>query len=368
MMRTRCQAMLLGRSSTRLDGRGQGRRGSTSSKTSTAARRAASSTATTASFLPLYITCGGRTALRPTEAGQRGSRRRRDRRWAASSNGSDSGGRDVEILLRADASYAREEILAWCEGNGVDYVIGLARNSRLVEKIGWERPTPRRRRSGGAARPAGSRSSSTPQAGPARPGRRQGRAPARQGQPALRGHLAARQLLGPESTSASTARGATWRTRSRSEQLDLFSEGTSASRFAANQRILIVRLRSSSLRSGDALHGTRLARATAENAAYSRQRPRHGLGAKGQGRHGLRTPVGRRLRKARPSCQGNDPHPLRDTRSSRSSEPQDQAVAQAAVPATLAPRKHGRRAALLLQAPLGRNSGPNAADPQSPQR
>ena len=39
----------------------------------------------------------------------------------------------LEILLRADASYAREQILAWCEGNGVDYVIGLARNSRLVE-------------------------------------------------------------------------------------------------------------------------------------------------------------------------------------------------------------------------------------------
>ena len=34
--------------------------------------------------------------------------------------------------------YAREEILAWCEDNGVDYVIGLARNSRLVETIGWE--------------------------------------------------------------------------------------------------------------------------------------------------------------------------------------------------------------------------------------
>ena len=50
---------------------------------------------------------------------------------------SGSGGRDWRSCW-ADASYAREEILAWCEGNGVDYVIGLARNSRLVEKIGWE--------------------------------------------------------------------------------------------------------------------------------------------------------------------------------------------------------------------------------------
>ncbi len=39
----------------------------------------------------------------------------------------------LQILLRADSAYAREEILAWCENNGVDYAIGLARNSRLVE-------------------------------------------------------------------------------------------------------------------------------------------------------------------------------------------------------------------------------------------
>ena len=89
-------------------------------------------------FLPLYITCGGRplfAQLRPGNADPAGGvtgplgrivERLRER-WPG-----------LEILLRADASYAREEILAWCEGNGVDYVIGLARNSRLVEKIGWE--------------------------------------------------------------------------------------------------------------------------------------------------------------------------------------------------------------------------------------
>ena len=28
--------------------------------------------------------------------------------------------------------------MAWCKDNDVDYVIGLAKNSRLVERIGWE--------------------------------------------------------------------------------------------------------------------------------------------------------------------------------------------------------------------------------------
>ena len=42
----------------------------------------------------------------------------------------------VNILLRADLSFAREELMAWCEANGVDYAFGLARNQRLVGAIG----------------------------------------------------------------------------------------------------------------------------------------------------------------------------------------------------------------------------------------
>ena len=44
----------------------------------------------------------------------------------------------VQILLRADSGFAREELLAWCEANGVDYVFGLARNQRLVGAIAPE--------------------------------------------------------------------------------------------------------------------------------------------------------------------------------------------------------------------------------------
>jgi hypothetical protein len=41
----------------------------------------------------------------------------------------------VKILLRADSGFAREELMAWCEANGVDFVFGLARNERLVSAI-----------------------------------------------------------------------------------------------------------------------------------------------------------------------------------------------------------------------------------------
>jgi Transposase DDE domain group 1 len=44
----------------------------------------------------------------------------------------------VRILLRADSGFAREALMAWCEGARVDYVFGLARNERLVAAISDE--------------------------------------------------------------------------------------------------------------------------------------------------------------------------------------------------------------------------------------
>jgi Transposase DDE domain group 1 len=41
----------------------------------------------------------------------------------------------TRILLRADSGFCREEIMAWCEANRVDYVFGLARNERLQNEI-----------------------------------------------------------------------------------------------------------------------------------------------------------------------------------------------------------------------------------------
>ena len=41
----------------------------------------------------------------------------------------------ARVLLRADGGFAREEIMAWAEANDVDYVFGLARNARLVDRI-----------------------------------------------------------------------------------------------------------------------------------------------------------------------------------------------------------------------------------------
>lgn len=86
-------------------------------------------------YLPLYIFCGDDllcAKLRPSNidasAGalkelQRIIERIR-RRWP-----------NVEILIRGDSGFCREAIMAWCEQNHVDYVLGLAKNDRLLAEI-----------------------------------------------------------------------------------------------------------------------------------------------------------------------------------------------------------------------------------------
>lgn len=41
----------------------------------------------------------------------------------------------VEIVLRADSGFCRDEIMTWCEANSVEYVFGLAKNKRLLALI-----------------------------------------------------------------------------------------------------------------------------------------------------------------------------------------------------------------------------------------
>ena len=86
-------------------------------------------------YLPLYIFCGDHllaARLRRSDidasagAAEEVARivGRIRERWPA-----------VEIVLRANSGFAREGLMAWCEENGVDYVFGLGRNRRLVERI-----------------------------------------------------------------------------------------------------------------------------------------------------------------------------------------------------------------------------------------
>jgi hypothetical protein len=87
-------------------------------------------------YLPLYIFCGEHllcARLRPSnQDASAGSVAEVERvvqqirkRWPR-----------VQIVLRADSGFCREELMGWCEQHRVDYVLGLARNQRLQRIIG----------------------------------------------------------------------------------------------------------------------------------------------------------------------------------------------------------------------------------------
>jgi hypothetical protein len=52
---------------------------------------------------------------------------------------------DVRIVIRADSGFCRDDLMAWCEANAVDYVLGLAGNPRLNAEVRTELKLARRR-------------------------------------------------------------------------------------------------------------------------------------------------------------------------------------------------------------------------------
>ncbi|MFC2172385.1 IS1380 family transposase [Acidobacteriota bacterium] len=89
-------------------------------------------------YLPLYMFCGDHllgARLRPSNIdASKGSEEELDRivgqireSWPK-----------VEILVRGDSGFCREPLIAWCEENEVDYVLGIAKNSRLKQELAPE--------------------------------------------------------------------------------------------------------------------------------------------------------------------------------------------------------------------------------------
>jgi hypothetical protein len=49
------------------------------------------------------------------------------------------------IVIRADSGFCRDDLMSWCEANNVQYVLGLAGNSRLVAQLAPEMRKARRK-------------------------------------------------------------------------------------------------------------------------------------------------------------------------------------------------------------------------------
>jgi hypothetical protein len=89
-------------------------------------------------YLPLYIFCGREllaAKLRPANIDAAAGSVEEVARIVAQIR---TAWPDIRIILRGDSGFAREALMAWCEAHAVDYIFGLAGNSRLVYEIAGE--------------------------------------------------------------------------------------------------------------------------------------------------------------------------------------------------------------------------------------
>jgi hypothetical protein len=89
-------------------------------------------------YLPLYIFCGDHpllALLRPSDIDACAGALKHLARIIARIR---AAWPQVQILVRGDSGFAREHLMAWCEANGVDYLFGLAKNSRLLRELAPE--------------------------------------------------------------------------------------------------------------------------------------------------------------------------------------------------------------------------------------
>jgi len=89
-------------------------------------------------YLPLYVFCGNQLLVTELRMSDRDASdgatetlaylvERIRARWP-----------QTRIIARADSGFARKKLMAWCEQNNVYYLLGLAKNTRLLQKIGKE--------------------------------------------------------------------------------------------------------------------------------------------------------------------------------------------------------------------------------------
>lgn len=89
-------------------------------------------------YLPLYVFCGDRLLVSKLRLSNRDASdgavetvamlvERIRRRWPG-----------VRLIVRGDSGFARDVLMTWCEDHGVYYLLGLAKNVRLLRRIGKE--------------------------------------------------------------------------------------------------------------------------------------------------------------------------------------------------------------------------------------
>lgn len=89
-------------------------------------------------YLPLYVVCGDHVLVAQLRTSDRDAADGASETLARLVLQIRARWPEVSIVVRGDSGFARDGLMNWCEGHGVYYVLGLAKNQRLLQKIGKE--------------------------------------------------------------------------------------------------------------------------------------------------------------------------------------------------------------------------------------
>jgi hypothetical protein len=105
-------------------------------------------------YLPLYIFCGRHLLAARLQRANKGAAAGALEEVARVVRHIRQHWPKTRIVVRADSGFAGDALMAWCEAHGVDFVLGLQKNTRLVAEIGPElaRAEMKGRRTGRPAR------------------------------------------------------------------------------------------------------------------------------------------------------------------------------------------------------------------------
>jgi hypothetical protein len=86
-------------------------------------------------YLPLYVFCGRDLLVAKLRRADRGASAGAVEEVARLIARIRAHWPRTRIVLRADSGFAHDDLMAWCEQNGVDFAFGLAKNERLIAEI-----------------------------------------------------------------------------------------------------------------------------------------------------------------------------------------------------------------------------------------
>jgi len=95
-------------------------------------------------YLPLYIFCGNDLLCAKLNTSDKGAGKDALIEVSRIVNEIRKKWKNVQIMLRGDSDFSKDDLMSWCEENGINYVFGMRKNPRLLKELNSDSKKSRR--------------------------------------------------------------------------------------------------------------------------------------------------------------------------------------------------------------------------------